>query len=583
MKQTKLLLATLLIVAATFFACQKELSTDPGDTSLTNLTFTPNISTSIHGRIVDELNAPLQGVSVKAGGTTVVTNINGEFELNNVNVYDQAAFVQATKQGYFNGSRTIVANQGTVHSVEIKMIPNQSMGTIDMAAGGTVTLANGTAVSLPASSVVVATSNTPYTGNVSVSLAWIDPTSDFLENEMPGDLRGIDAANAQMGLESFGMIAVELRGASGEKLQVAAGKKAAVKFFLPASIVASAPAEIALWSFNETTGLWKQEGTATKAGNFYNAEVSHFSFWNCDAPFPLVRFSATIKYANGEPVKNRSVRIKHPTRNGYTYGRTDTAGVVRGLIPANQSLRLDVMNLCNTPLHTQNIGPYSTATQISITISGNNVQAATVFGTATNCAGVPIANGIANLVTGQRSFRTAIVNGAYNFNLAICSTSQAATLVLIDTANGQQVSSTLSLTAGANNAGALSACGTSIAQFINFTVNGIAHSLLPPADSLSARYNLQSARTNVSGSSRNQGVTKNIEFQFNGNTTGSHNLTSIFVNTPGGMGSLQANTITANITEYGPAGGYVAGSFAGNITDSLVSRPIQCTFRVRRF
>ncbi len=83
---------------------------------------------------------------------------------------------------------------------------------------------------------------------------------------MPGELRGIDENNKQVGLQSFGMMAVEMTGASGERLQLAPAKPATMRFPIAAAQQASAPATIAFWSFNDTTGLWKQEGMATKQG-----------------------------------------------------------------------------------------------------------------------------------------------------------------------------------------------------------------------------------------------------------------------------------------------------------------------------
>ncbi len=582
MNQTKLLLAAFLLAVSTLISCQKEISNDLAFTTQ-DPTYSANITTTIEGRITDELSKPLQGVLVKAGSTNVVTNINGEFTLTNVSVYDKAAFVQASKQGYFDGSRTFIAKQGGSHYVEIKMLPNQSIGTINAASGGSVTLSNGTSVTLPASAVVVASSNAPYTGTVNVSFAWIDPTSNNVDREMPGDLRGISNANTEVGLQTFGMVAVELKSPIGEKLQIAAGKKAALKFFLPATLTATSPNEIALWSFNENNGLWKQEGTATKSGTFYNAEVSHFSFWNCDAPFPTVQFTATIKYANGESARRKMVRIRRTNTTGFTTGFTDTAGVVRGLVPANEALILEVLNECNNILHTQNIGPFSAAANIAVTITGSTIQAATVSGTAINCSSVAIANGIADLVTGQRTYRTSIVNGAFSFNLSICSASQSATLVIIDTANSQQNSSTITLVPGANNVGSVSGCGTSITQFINYSVNGTPYSILPPADSVTAGFNIQNNRTVVSGYTMNAGSMRSIEFSFSGNTVGTSNLTALRINSPSGGGSLGSNVIPATITEYGPAGGFIAGSFSGNISDSAIIRTVQCTFRVRRY
>lgn len=583
MKKTNLLLATLLIALAFFAGCQKELSDDPFVPAPVNQTFTPNINTTIKGRVIDENDKPVQGAVVRAGNTTTVTDINGEFTLNNARVHDKAAFVLANKTGYFNGSRTIMATEGNVHYVEMKLLPNQSIGTIDMATGGSVALANGTSVALPASSVVVASNNAPYNGLVNVALAWIDPTSDDLERQMPGDLRGIDENNSQVGMISYGMVAVELRSASGEKLQVAPGKKATVKFFLPASIAGTAPTQMALWSFQESNGLWKQEGFATKAGNFYNAEVSHFSFWNCDAPFSTMNFKATVKDANGNPLVHARVRVKRTTSNNYSYGYTDSAGVVTGLVPANEPLVLEVVSICGTVIHTENIGPFSSPANITVTVTNSVIQTVSVTGTVTGCTGLPLAKGIADLVTGQRTYRTSIVNGTFNFNITTCAASQPATLIVIDTAGGQQSSTTLTLNAGVNNAGALTACGTSIAEFINMNVNGTTFQFLPPADSMMAYYNMQNSSTVVSGTRMNSGSFHGIEFRFEGNTVGPATITNLRVTAPNNSGSLPpATTMPMNITEFGPAGGFVAGNFTGNIVDSTTTRTVQCSFRVRR-
>ncbi len=41
--------------------------------------------------------------------------------------------------------------------------------------------------------------------------------------------------------------------------------------------------------------------------------------------------------------------------------------------------------------------------------------------------------------------------------------------------------------------------------------------------------------------------------------------------------------MNVTFTEYGPVGGFIAGSFSGTTTPpSLVTRTIQCSFRVKR-
>jgi hypothetical protein len=589
MKQTKLLLSLLVVAMTLFFSCQKEFSTLE-DAAPIQESVTPNITTSISGRIVDELLKPVQGATVKAGTSTAITNVNGEFTISNAFVYDKAAYVQVTKTGYFTGSRTIRAKVNTSHYVEIKMLPKTINGTVSATSGGTVALTNGTAVTLPASGVVVASSNAAYTGTVNVSMAWIDPTSAELGREMPGDLRGINSSNTEMGMQSYGMVAVELTGTSGEKLQVAAGKKATIKFFLPAAIAGVAPTDIPLWSFDESTGLWKQEGTATKSGNFYVAEASHFSFWNCDAQFPILDFTATIKDQNGQPLKHKLVRIKRTVNNGIGYGMTDSAGVVYGKIPSNEALVLEVVANynCGAIIHSQNIGPFSAAASINVTVNTVAAQATTVTGTAVDCNGAPVTNGFADVIVNFQTYRAAIVNGAFSLSVFTCTPNQVATVVVTNVAASQQSAPvTITLSSGTVAAGNITACGTSVSQFINFSLNGTPYTIVPPGDSLmSYPNNTQNLTTSVYGYSMGGGTINNKSINFNllGSAVGTLPVSNLSVSVPGIFGrQLQSTTIGATVTEFGATGGYIAGSFSGNVSDSTAGViPVVVSFRVKR-
>lgn len=581
MKPFKFLTAIFTLVVVSL-SCQKEFSITGVDPVFpTTAETTPNISATVTGRIVDDAGKPVQGAEVKTELSSVFTDINGEFKMQNAGLYDQAATVQAVKTGFFTGSRTFVARAGQSHFVEIQLIKKTINGSVSSSAGGTVPLPNGTEVTLPSGAAVVKSTGAAYNGNINISAAWIDPTSADLYRQMPGDLRGIDNNNAEVGLESYGMIAVELTGDAGEPLQVAQGKKASLKFPLPASIVGSAPSTIALWSYNEKKGLWIQEGTATKSGNFYLADVTHFSFWNCDAPFPVVDFTATVKDQNGQPLKHVQVRLSFGSKtNTYTNGWTDSSGVVKGKVPSNQALVLEVLNSCGTVAHTQAVGPFTSAANVAVTVTSGGPQSATITGSAVSCTNAAVAKGSAELRVGSRLYRAAINNGSFNFSVELCNSNQSATITVTDSSNSQQGSSSVTLNPGANNTGTLTACGTTTSQFINLTVNGTAYSFVAPTDSLIAF--LRQPSTFVSGYRMTSNIEK-ISFDFNGTSVGTFPLGSLSVTVPGVNGQLgQGTTISTAVTEYGNAGGYIAGSFSGNVLDSSRSVPIQCSFRVKR-
>ena len=102
-------------------------------------------------------------------------------------------------------------------------------------------------------------------------------------------------------LSSYGMMAVELESSAGEKLQIKSGSTATLSLQFLLQLESSAPATIPLWYVDESTGLWKEEGTATKQGNNYIGTVKHFTYWNCDIQVQTVMLTGTFKTANGQP------------------------------------------------------------------------------------------------------------------------------------------------------------------------------------------------------------------------------------------------------------------------------------------
>jgi len=150
-------------------------------------------------------------------------------------------YVTVKKQGYFTGSRSILTNAGSSNYVSIQLIPRVSKGSFASATGGTIKVQTGDTVTFAGSSVVTAATNGTYTGDVHVYAAYLDPTDANVFKYMPGDLRGIGLDGKETGLQSFGMMVVELEGDAGEKLQIAASQKATLSWAIPASLQATAP------------------------------------------------------------------------------------------------------------------------------------------------------------------------------------------------------------------------------------------------------------------------------------------------------------------------------------------------------
>ena len=584
--------AIALFAALSFFSCQKEVNNSPTNPVVPG-NETPDLGTkvtsSVSGFVTDENDAAVEGATVQVGIASVTTDEYGFFEVRNVQVVKNAAVVTVTRPGYFKGIKTYIASTGKAAFFRIKLIPKTIAGTIDGTTGGNVTLASGLTVALPVSGVVNAATGAAYTGQVSVAAYWLNPTAVDITSIMPGDLRALNTSGALKSLQTYGMAAVELTGVGGELLQIASGKKATLTFPLPTSLAASAPATIQLWYFDEAIGLWKEDGTATKTGNTYVGDVSHFSFWNCDVPDNYVQFNCTVVDAAGNPIPYVGVRISEVSNpNNWGWGFTDSSGYASGAVPDNAQLLLEIYTYynCGTSLHTQTFTTTNTNISLgSITITNTGSTLANVSGTVTNCTGGPVTNGYVIMKKDFAYYRYAVDNnGAYNFSTTLCTSPAMVTFVAEDITGAQQSTPfTYTLLTGNNTVGNLQACGISTQEFVNYSIDGTPYSFTLPADSLYQAGNGQNANFFIYGFRSSNSDAVNISVDNIGIALGSAQAVNSFQSNT--MPLVPTTGVNATITEYGVVGEFIAGNFTGSFSTQsapIVNYNINCSFRVRR-
>jgi hypothetical protein len=579
-----ILLVTIAFIA---FNCQKEVNHAGTGTPGGGNTPTDPITATLQGNVINELGQPAMGVTIKVGTKTVTTNARGYFRIVNASLDKSVSLVTAEKTGYFKAYRTFGASSG-VNQVIIQLIKKSSSGTVNSTAGGTITLSNGSKITLPADGVVKASGGS-YSGSVNVYAAYIDPSSPDIAKLVPGSFIANDKNNNRAILASYGMVAVELESSAGEKLQIASGKTATLTTAIPSSLQASAPATISLWYVDEQTGIWKEEGTATKNGTNYAGEVKHFTYWNCDVPVPTINLSATFKNTAGLPLVYNEIRIRPVS--GYSssaHGYTDSLGQLNGPVPANMNLIMEVMSPCNTVMYSQNVGPFSSNTNLGVITVDNNPSLVTVQGKLLNCSGTAVTNGFAVINYNNIIRYVSVQNAAGDFaaTFTTCGGMPATCEVYGVDAAAQQsgITTNVTITTPTTNTGNIVACGTSTLQFINYNVDGINHSV----SSLVAGDNFTGSSydsLSVTGSYiyGNHNNITDVSFSFQNNRTeGSFPIQYLFVQGFNNVTPVAPFTII--LTNYPDAAGdFFEGSFSGQFKDGLnATHTISGTFRIRR-
>ena len=585
-------LLTCLVISISLLSCQKEVKNDnPGTGGSTGAGTVVNptpVQGTVTGKVVDNSNNAVAGATVKAGSNTTTTDSRGLFRFNNIQLDKYSAVITVEKSGFFKGYRVFSASPNNTNFVKLKLVPKSLIGSIDAVSGGSVSLPDNSKITLPASGIVVRSNNQSYSGSVKVYAEVIDPASADIAQIVPGSFQGTDAANNRVTLKSYGMLAVELEGNSGEQLQIAAGKTAKLKFTIPSSLRSTAPATIPLWSVDETTGLWKQEGNATKGTDYYEGDVSHFSFWNCDVSTPTIFLELNLKTVEGS-LPFTQVKITRVNSGGATYGYTDSTGHVGGLVPKNEPLLLEVFSNCNQPVFSQNIGPYSSNTNLgTITVTIPPINYLQITGSAVNCSNQPVINGNAMIYYDGHLYNKPISNGSFSLTVTRCSNSNATIEVVVVDNIGNEQSSIWSGSASSGTAstGTLSACGTSSVSFFNYTLDGTNYSLsTATTDSFFVSTgNATSQPATLIMAFKKSQPNINIDFYTQGGAVGTFPLMFMTANQYGDSSITLVTPFNVTFTSYGVVGQFIEGSFTGQFREILNNNlhNVSATFRVRR-
>ena len=316
------------------------------------------ISGTVIGYVYDEKNLPVADADVMTYSAATKTNQHGAFIFENVRLDEQGTYIRIAKNGWFHASDFIypVAQSTTYSYTRIYRLENEI--SMDASSGGAISISGGAKVIFP-SGAISDHKGSNYSGMVKIYSKYLHPDDRDLGHKMPGGLIA-DAANGNtVALGTLGMVAVELRDPQGNLLQIARGKKATIEF--PVNTTYK-PSEIPLWSFDEVKGRWKEEGKAMLSGNKYIGEVTHFSFWNIDAPFPLIDVCGKVVNEDGSPAPNLSVKVE-AEGIGTHFGVTNSKGEFCGKMPKGKRLRIIAFYpACKNDISEVNVGPFDVKT-----------------------------------------------------------------------------------------------------------------------------------------------------------------------------------------------------------------------------
>lgn len=295
---------------------------------------------TVTGTIVDNNDGTaIEAATVTVGTATTTTSADGTFTLASVPA-GSGKVVNVSKAGFALGSKVVTVTNGASTRIDMSLLPVAFTTTFDPTVAQTLTAnaAGSAQVVLGANSLVLGSGAAP-TGNVTVSITPVDPTSN--PQIMPGNFSasvGTGAAATDGIIESFGAMEVVFTDSAGAPLNLASGQSATIRIPLAAGAI-SPPATMPAYFYNSVTGRWVEEGTLTLEGTapnqYYTGTVTHFSYWNAD--MPLITTCITGKVVNdaGAPVAGARVEAQGSNYTGTSEAYTAADGTFTILVKAN--------------------------------------------------------------------------------------------------------------------------------------------------------------------------------------------------------------------------------------------------------
>lgn len=402
----KKLLFYLCTTSILFIACKKNNDNDGLNNLSNGNSFTASATTSVKGIVLDKNSVPISGVNIILNDNATTTSDKGLFHFNNINSNNRD-IIHFKKENYFKTSRAIKSNKDV--SSYIRVILDEKTQDYQFQINGSMTgesieLDNN--ISLDFSTTKFKNKNGyDHYGSVNVSVNKISPEDDYFTSRIPGgDLLANDDNGNETRLVSFGMLDVVLTNEWGDEL-ISEGQTK-ITYPIASNMILTAPNTIPLWHFDESDGIWKEEGFATKVGSNYEGYVYHFSNWNFDIPGLEAGAKGRIIDCNGKPLANVLIKA------GQQSASTNSKGEYDFFVIANQSITAQVKTDFGVEESFQI--PSISVNQVhdvgDITICGS-----TISGRVIDCEGNPAQNILVSSSFSSFSYAYTDVNGNFSF------------------------------------------------------------------------------------------------------------------------------------------------------------------------
>jgi hypothetical protein len=356
----------------------------------------PNLSTGVvSGTVTAGGRTFLEGVTVSIGDETTTTDANGTFFLTGLEPASSAK-VDFFKVGFIPVQKVVKITKGQTTYISAALF-QPAISTFPSSSSMSLT-ENGSQINTPADAFETE-GGSPFTGTVQAMLHFYDSTIAENLDAFPGDFSGVQTDGTETMFESYGFVYAAFCDASDpeNKLQLAPGKTAQITYSIPAALQANAPESIPIWYYDDTTGKWREQGTAEKTANYYHCEVSHFTYWNFDHPITITDQSTltgrVLSSDTRSPVVGAQVVAYGVDYAGYTRAYSTDNGEFSISVKASANVTVRAMYGTSASLPSATIATPASGETLAIGDFTITDLSFTVMGRLLDTSGNPLTTG----------------------------------------------------------------------------------------------------------------------------------------------------------------------------------------------
>jgi len=331
----------------------------------------------IVGVVVDTSGIPVANAQVTLVDESELTDAQGRFAFENVLIDEKGTHLAVANVGYVTTGVRIYPVKALRQTIDVTLVSEAIGFVIDNITGGIVNHASGLTLTFAPESVLSA--GKLFEGGFNVNIFFIDPQDDA---NFEKQLRAYDVHNqvstSLPKIDPISMAYITVTDDKGIELNI--NPELPVKVDFPIKSNSSTLSQtLDLLSFDDSNGLWIDEGSAVKDADNYKAELSHFSWWTVSNIVDTKTLCLDFNSSLNEPPGDNIFVINTVSGNHIYFGTVDYDNAVCIPVPSNEELIIKAYKYCvvevgEITIKTQELGNDPLSFNITENTTGYNIS-----------------------------------------------------------------------------------------------------------------------------------------------------------------------------------------------------------------